>query len=224
MIITGAASGLGKTLSETFAKAGAKVILSDINKKELTKTVKEIGGIGIPADITKEKEVVSLARKTIKKFGCIDVWINNAGVWTAHAPVEKLDTKKLRKMVEINLLGTIYCSKTALIQMKKQGKGTIINILSTSALSGRPGSSGYCASKYGATGFTKSLALETKSAHIKILAVYPGGMKTHLFDEKKPTDINTYMEPSFVAQKVLENFKKENPSEELIIKNQDKIY
>lgn len=224
VVITGATSGLGRSLSEIFTKAGAKVVLNGTNQKKLTEVSKEVGGFGVLADISKEKDAANLAKKTIQKFGRIDVWINNAGVWAAHAPVEKLDTKKLRKMIDVNLLGTIYCSKAALIQMQKQKEGVIINILSTSALTGRPGSSGYCASKYGAVGFTKSLALEVKGTKIKVQAIYPGGMQTHLFDEKKPADIDTYMSPDFVAKKIFENFEKKDPAEELIVKNPDKIY
>jgi len=223
VVITGATSGLGKELSKVFARAGAQVVLNGLKKSELARVAKEIGGFGILADISKEKDVVNLAKKTIHKFGRIDVWINNAGLWAPHAPVEKLDTKKLRKMIDVNLLGTIYCSKAALVQMKKQKKGIIINILSTSALTGRPGSSGYCASKYGAVGFTKSLASETQNTGIKVLAIYPGGMKTRLFDKKKPANLDSYMEPIFVAEKILANLEKENPAKELIIKNSNKV-
>lgn len=224
IVITGAASGLGFALSKVFRKAGARVISTDINKKELTKKSKLVESFPVPADITKEKDVLDLVKKVIKKFGRIDVWVNNAGLWAAHAPVEKLDTKKLRKIVEVNLLGTIYSTKAALIEMKKKGEGVIVNIISTSALEGRPGSSGYCASKYGVVGFTKSLALEVKDTDIKVLAIYPGGMKTHLFDEKKPANIDAYMDPEYVATKILENFKKENPDPELVIRNSNKVY
>jgi short-subunit dehydrogenase len=90
--------------------------------------------------------------------------------------------------------------------------------LSTSALEGRPGSSGYCASKWAAVGFTKSLRLEVESAGIKVLAIYPGGMKTNLFDEEKSKNYESYMEPDFVAGKIIENLKKESPEEELVLR------
>ncbi len=218
MVITGAGSGLGEALSGIFSTAGAKVVVSDKNKKTLASVAKNNNAFSIPADVTKEKDISNLVKKTTAKFGRVDIWINNAGIWTPHALVENLDLAKVRAMIDVNLLGAIYGSKIALIQMKKQGEGVIINILSTSALEGRPGSSGYCASKYGAVGFTKSLALETKDTSIKIFAVYPGGMQTHLFDEKKPNDISGYMPPDFVAGKILENLQKENPKSELIIK------
>jgi short-subunit dehydrogenase len=120
--------------------------------------------------------------------------------------------------MEVNLFGTVYGSKIALIEMRKQGFGTILNIISTSALSGRPDSSAYCASKYAADGFTESMREEVKGTNIKVLSVYPGGMKTGLFDEKKPDEYVDYMDPSFVAGEVIENLKKGTPEEELVLK------
>lgn len=116
------------------------------------------------------------------------------------------------------MFGTIYGSKAALIQMKKQNSGTIVNILSTSALEGRLGSSGYGASKYAALGFTKSLRLEGDESGVKTVAVYPGGMQTHLFDEQRPENYDQYMDPKIVAEKVVANLEQEDPEEELIIK------
>ncbi len=102
--------------------------------------------------------------------------------------------------------------------MRKQKSGTIINILSTNALEGRAGSSGYGASKYAAAGFTKSLRKETEGSGIKILSVYPGGMQTNFFDEKKPEAINKYMPYDQVADKIVQNILQNNPEEELIIR------
>jgi len=219
IVITGASKGLGQALALALAKEKAKLVLSSHAKKELAKVSQQTGALAMSADVTKESQVKALAKKAVKKFGRLDIWINNAGIWLPQAPVEKLNTQRVKKMVEVNLFGTIYGSKAALIQMKKQKSGgTIINILSTSALNGRAGSSGYCASKYGATGFTNSLRLETAATPVRVISVYPGGMQTHFFDEKKPADYHQYMIPTFVAGKIVENLKKSKPKEELMIK------
>lgn len=218
IVITGASRGLGKAMGLGFARNGAKLVLSSRSKKDIQQFAKSINAIPVIADVTNEKQVIELANTAIKKFGKIDIWINNAGVWVPHAPVKKLDTKRVHEMVEVNLFGTIYGSKAAIIRMLKQRHGVIINILSTSALKGRAGSSGYVASKYGATGFTNSLRLEIKSKNIYIISVYPGGMRTNLFNERKPKDYNKYMNPNFVAQKIINNLKRKIPREELIIK------
>jgi NAD(P)-dependent dehydrogenase (short-subunit alcohol dehydrogenase family) len=218
IVITGASRGLGLALSSFLAKEGAKLILSSRAGEDLEKAGRELNAEIFPADVTKEDEIKKLADFAVQKFGRIDVWVNNAGIWIPHTSIENMDLKRVHDMIEVNLFGTIYGSKAALIQMKKQGSGTIINILSTSALEGRPGSSGYCASKWAAVGFTKSLRLEVESAGIKVLAIYPGGMKTNLFDEEKSKNYESYMEPDFVAGKIIENLKKESPEEELVLR------
>ncbi|MEX2033389.1 MAG: SDR family oxidoreductase [Candidatus Colwellbacteria bacterium] len=218
VVITGSSKGLGKNLAYAFAKEGAKVVVNARNKEELVEVANNIKAFPVVADVTKEEEVLALANAAINKYGRIDIWINNAGIWMPHAPIEEMDWKKVHELVEVNLFGTIYGSKAALIQMRKQGFGVIVNIISTSGLQGRPDSSGYCASKFAARGFTESLRREAEDAGIKVIAVYPGGMKTHLFDEKIPDDIDKYMEPEFVADRIIQNLIQDNLEEELIVK------
>lgn len=218
VVITGASKGLGKSLAEGFAREGTKLILSSRSAKDIRALADRLGGASYTADVTDERQVMNLAKFAVEKFGRIDVWINNAGIWIPPTPVEELDSKAIHQMVEVNLFGTIYGSKAVLIQMKKQNSGVIVNILSTSALEGRAGSSAYCASKYAAVGFTKSLRVEAKPNNIFVLAAYPGGMQTNLFDAKKPQDYESFMSPDSVAEKIVENLKQDLPEEELIIR------
>ncbi len=212
VVITGGTKGLGRSLAETLKQKQAHVIICS------SKEYDEQGFDFIKADVSNEEEIRSLVKRVVDQFGRIDIWINNAGIWVPHCPIEKLDINRVREMNEVNIIGTIIGSKHALVQMRKQGVGMIVNILSTSALEGRAGSSGYCASKYGATGFTKSLRKETEGSDIKIISIYPGGMKTHFFDEKKPENYDSYMEPSYVAEKIITNLENGQPEEEIIIK------
>ena len=218
VVITGAGRGLGKALAVLFMTAEAKVVISDYEQDGLQKTANEIGAYPLVTNVTNENEVIDLAKTVVKKYGTIDVWINNAGIWLPHTPVEELDMKKVHNAMEVNAFGTMYGSKTAYIQMKKQDSGAIINIMSVSALSGRPGAAGYCATKYAISGFTKSLQLEAKNTRIQVIGVYPDKMKTNLFDEDKPDDYDTFMDPAYVAQIILNNLTQETPPEELIIK------
>ncbi len=221
VVITGSTSGLGKALAEAFVRESAKVVISSRSKDEVNTVAATMSAYGTAADVTREGDMQKLVGEVVKEFGRIDVWINNAGIWIPHGPIEDLDMARVRQMVDVNLFGTMNGTKAVLPVMRKQNSGIIVNILSTSALNGRAGSSAYCASKYGATGFTKSLQLEIQGSGVKAIAVYPGGMQTHLFDEKKPDDINQYMQPSFVAGKILENLKAGELQEELIIKRPD---
>ena len=215
IVITGGSKGFGKTLAELFVKEGAKIVINSNNKKEIKKVASEMEVLGICADVTKEKDLIKLADKVIKKFGNIDIWINNAGLWIPHAFVEDFDMDKVRKMFDVNVIGLINGSRVALHLMKKRGTGTIINVISDSALAGRPMSSAYSASKWAVDGFTKSIREENKN--ISILSIYPGGMKTDIFGEVKPDDFNDFMETKYVAEKVINNLKLENPEEELVI-------
>lgn len=215
VVITGGSRGFGKTLAEFFIREEAKVVISSNNKKELKDVSKEIEAFGIYADVTKEKELTSLLNKVIKDFGRVDIWINNAGLWIPHDWAENFDMNKVQKMFEVNVIGTMNGSRVALRHMKERGMGAIINIISDSALAPRPMSSTYCASKWAVNGFTKSVREENKN--INILSIFPGGMKTEIFGNARPDNYDSFMDTEYVAQKVIDNLKKESPEEELII-------
>ncbi len=214
VVITGGSKGLGKAMASCFLKNGSKVIVCSRDESEFINL--ENGILGIKADVTKENELQNLAEKIIAQFGKIDIWINNAGVWLPHMLAEDFDMEKVRKMFDVNVFGSINGSRVALKLFKKQGLGSIVNIISDSALVGRPMSSTYSASKWAVNGFTKSIREENKN--IFIFSIYPGGIKTEIFGDKRPENYDSFMEPEFVAEKIVENLKKENPEEELIIR------
>ena len=217
IVITGASKGLGKALAEAALREGSRVVRSarTIPRGISRHTPNEAW---IRADVTKPSDMNRLAQSAVKMFGRIDIWINNAGTRIPHGPIENINIPRMHQMMEVNLFGILFGSRAALVHMKRRRQGTIINILSTSALNGRANSAAYCASKYAATGFTKSLRLEVASKKISVIGVYPGGMRTHFFDEQKPADYDAYMDPAYVAQRTIANLKRANPQEELIIK------
>lgn len=216
IIITGGTKGLGKALTLSFLKENAKVVICAQNEEDIINTPK--GVLGIRADVTKENDLKNVAEITIEKFKEIDIWINNAGIWLPHLPIEEVDWKRAHDLIEVNLFGTVYGSKIALAQMRKQNSGTIINIISTSGLEGKINETAYCASKFAVNGFTESLKKEVDGKKIKVISIYPGRMQTNLFDEKKPENYNEYMDPLSVAEKIIKNLKKKSPKDKLIIK------
>jgi short-subunit dehydrogenase len=218
VVITGGSKGLGKALAKTFVQEECKVVISSRTKAELEETASEIGAIAVCADSREEKQVAKLAEEVVKKFGKIDIWVNNAGVRIPHSKIEEINWQRAHDMFEVNFFGTAYGSSAALRQMKIQRHGMIINILSTSALEGRPNSSAYVGSKHAAKGFTESLRNEVREFGISVISVYPGGMKTDFFREQLPADIDQYMDPKSVAHKIVENIKREKPDEELFIR------
>ena len=223
VVITGASRGLGKSLAQALAKKGAKLVISGRSEKDLKDVAKETGAIPVVADVTKEGDVIALAKAAYDKFGHIDIWINNAGLWLPKSPVGEIDMKKAHELIEVNLFGTIYGSRVAIENMKDSG-GTIVNIISTAGLQGRSGQSIYSASKHALRGFTDSIRLElaenvdTAAAGITVIGVYPGGIKTNFFDAAKPADFDDFMSPDFVADKIIENLEKEKPETEQILK------
>lgn len=222
VVITGASRGLGKSMAGQFAKEDCRIIVTGRTEKDLKEVSKSIDGNYVVADVTKEDDMKKVADFAVKKFGRIDIWINNAGIYTPYAPVEEMDWEKVHELFEVNFFGTVYGSKAALIQMKKQKFGTIMNIISTSGLEGRPNSSGYCATKFAQDGFTKSLRLELNSSGIKVLSVYPGGMKTVLYGQWKHPEYDSFMEPEYAVNLIIQNLKKDIPDDELIIRRPKK--
>ena len=222
VVITGGSRGLGKSLAKSFVTAGAKVIITAINGKNLKASAEELGVESLVMDVRDEAAVKKAVKEIIEKFGRIDIWVNNAGIWTAHQPIEEIDwNKDVHNVFEVNFFGLVYSSKEALIQMRQQGGGMIINIISTSGLEGRFHSSGYAASKFAASGFTKSLRLEAQPDGIDVIGVYPGGMKTEIFGTNVPKDFDTYMETDEVAEKIVKNISSDSPEEEQIIRRQE---
>jgi short-subunit dehydrogenase len=218
VVITGASKGLGVAIAKAISKEGCKIVVSATSKDLLDKIALEINGYAVKADVRDEHQMIKLAEQTIQRFGKIDIWINNAGVRIPHSNLEEIDWNRAHNMMEVNYFGTAYGSKAALKYMKTQKSGIIVNILSTSALEGRPRSSAYAASKGAAKGFTESIRNEVKEDNITVISVYPGGMKTEFFNEQIPENYDKYMDPESVAQKIIENLKKEKPEEELILK------
>ncbi len=146
IVITGAGRGLGGALAEAAVRQGAQVVAAARSRDDLAALAKAATLTTQVTDVTVATDVERLAHATVEKFGRIDVWINNAGIWTPRMPMEELPSERLRAMVEVNFFGTWYGCQAAVRQMKRQASGTIVNILSTSALQGRAGSAGYVAS------------------------------------------------------------------------------
>lgn len=213
VIITGGTKGLGREMALSFLKEGSSVVVCSRNKEELDKL--ETGILGVVADVTKEEEVENLAKTTLEKFGRIDIWVNNAGVWLPHASAEEFDMNKVRKMFDVNVFGLMNGSRVAIREMKKNKSGVIVNIISDSALAPRAESSMYCSSKWAARGFTDSIREDNED--ILVISIYPGAIKTNIFGNNKPEFFDDFMKAGDVANKIVENLKRENPKEELMI-------
>lgn len=218
IVITGGSQGLGKSLASQFAKNGCRVIISSDNVENLESTAKELSVDYFLADVTVYDNLLSLGKYVFEKYGAIDIWVNNAGIQIAPSLVEDVNIKRLRYLYDVNFFGYFYGCQIALRQMKKQGRGLIININSTAGLEGKANISAYSSSKFAIRGLTESIRKEIINPDIKIYAVHPGGIQTDIYKEKYPDDIKEYMQVDGVAEKVIENLMSDEPEQDLIIK------
>ncbi|MCB0492604.1 MAG: SDR family oxidoreductase [Cyclobacteriaceae bacterium] len=187
VIITGAASGIGKSTAQLFAKEGANVVVSDINEADGNQVVKEIiekGGKAafFKTDVSKPEEMKALVDFTLKTYGQLDVAVNNAGVGGEINPVGDMSIEGWNNIIAINLNSLFYGMKYQIQAMLKNGSGSIVNISSILGAVGFAGSAGYTAAKHGVVGLTQTAALEYSAQKIRVNAVGPGFIETPLLD------------------------------------------
>ncbi|MBI2660835.1 SDR family oxidoreductase [Candidatus Woesearchaeota archaeon] len=185
-VITGSGRGIGKGIALEFAKEGCNVVISDYKGSNEGKSAVEdmksmgVGSIFVKADVSKEKDVRNLVRQAVKKFGKLDIFVNNAGILVSGTALQ-LTEKDWDRQMAVNLKGVFFGTKYAVEQMKKQGRGgRIINIASIAGIVGFPGISAYCASKGGVTEFTREAALDHAKDGITVNAINPGVIVTDM--------------------------------------------
>lgn len=185
-IVTGSNRGIGRGISICLAKEGCKVVVNSHKKDksgdEVAQEIKKIGSdaIFVVADVSKESDVENLVKKTVEKFGKLDIMVNNAGILVS-GTVSTLTEKDWDRQMDVNLKGVFFGAKYAVEQMLKQGKGgRIINISSIAGLVGFPGISAYCASKGGVTEMTREVALDCAKDGITVNAIDPGVIVTDM--------------------------------------------
>ncbi|MBU4331813.1 SDR family oxidoreductase [Candidatus Parcubacteria bacterium] len=191
-LITGSGRGMGRADALALAKYGAKVVVTDINKENCEKVVKEIkkqkgDAIALKLDVTKKQEVVSAVKQTIKKFGGLDILINNAGI-AEFKPFLEMTEDEWDKTLDINLKGQFLCAQAAATQMKKQKGGVIVNIASVAMGQqgiGFPNIAHYCASKGAIAALTEALAVELAHYNIRVNGIAPGMIDTPMIDAVK---------------------------------------
>ena len=181
ILISGGSDGLGLATARALSENNTVIILS-CEKEKLSDIKKYFNIDYVVADVTKEKEVEKAVKDVIKKYGRIDVLINNAGIWI-EGKVEENDFARIKKVFDVNVLGYILLTQKALPYMKRIKSGKIINVVSQAGLYAKAERSVYHASKYAVRGFIDSLAIEVAPYSISVSGFYPDKMNTHFFEK-----------------------------------------
>ena len=201
ILITGGSSGIGRATAERLSKRHEVVILAR-DEEGLQGIADEIGCTAMRCDVTKYDEIANAVRETIKRFGRVDVLINNAGLWI-QGKLEDNDPDRIQEVIAVNTLGPIFCSHAVIPQMKKQESGLIINVISQAGLYTKAERSVYNASKWAMTGFTKSLLDDLLPYGIRVSGLYPGVIRTELFKHGGvDRDLTHTLDPEQVAKTI----------------------
>ena len=189
VIITGAGSGLGRAAAVQIAKEQGKLALVDLNAEGLAETEREIRAVApeaeilsVTANVANESEVQNYVAETLKSFGSIDGFFNNAGIEGKQNLTEDFGSEEFDKVVSINLKGVFYGLKHVLKVMKEQSSGAVVNTASVGGIRGVGNQSGYAASKHGVVGLTRNSAIEYGQYGVQINAIAPGAIMTPMVE------------------------------------------
>lgn len=227
VVVVGATSGIGRRTAIRFAEQGARVVVSGRSEEELESLVAEIrrgGGqaIAVPADVTDFDQVKDLARRAADAYGTIDTWVHLAAV-SMWARFDETTPEEFRQIIEVNLIGQAYGAMAALPYLKREGRGSLIEVSSVEARRALPLQSAYAASKKGMVGFLDALRMELgyDGWPISVTNIMPSSINTPLFDKAKtrlgvkPQPNQPVYEPEVVANAIL--YAAEHPVRELVV-------
>ena len=207
-LVTGASRGIGRAISTSLAAAGSHVVAVARNARQLDELVAEIAAAGgsataLPADLAEESQLREAFETIDRRFGRLDVLVNNAGIGV-FGPLADYSTSDLDRLLSVNLRAPFLCCREALRRMIPQKRGYIINIASVVGFKGYVNQAAYTATKHGVMGLTKVLAAEAQPHGIRTSVILPGGVDTDLVGDARPDlDRSILLQPSDIAETVM---------------------
>lgn len=184
VVVTGAASGIGRVTARKFAQKGAKVVVTARRDEALDDLVTELGpdrALAVPADVTDEAQMREVAERAVARFGTIDVWVNCAAV-TLFGAFEESPRDEYRRVLDTNVLGYMHGAWAALPHLRRS-RGTLINVGSVNSYVPAPQASAYVASKHAIRGWAASLRQELRATGVDVVTILPGSIDTPLFQQ-----------------------------------------
>lgn len=233
-IITGASSGIGKSLAFALAGRQAKIVIAARKIHELEEIAADLQNKGaevlaVKTDVSVEEDCKNLVNLTIAKFGRVDVLINNAGI-SMRAIFNTVDLKVLKQLMDINFWGTVYCSKYALPYLL-EAKGSLVGVSSIAGYKGLPGRTGYSASKFAMQGFLEVLRIENLKKDLHVLIACPGFTASNIrntalagdgsMQGESPRDESKMMTSEQVAESIIRAIEKRK--DRIILTSQGKL-
>lgn len=207
VIVTGASSGIGRACAVEFAKEGANLVLGArqyVVLCELTRFLEEeyeVRAVAVQCDVSKEEDCRELVQQAVQTFGGVDVLVNNAGI-SMRALFESLDLDVLRKLMDVNFWGTVFCTKYALPEIVK-AKGSVVGVSSIAGYQGLPGRTGYSASKFAMQGFLQALRVENLKKGIHVMVACPGFTTSNIRNAALAADGSAQGESSMDESKMM---------------------
>jgi 3-oxoacyl-[acyl-carrier protein] reductase len=181
-LITGAGSGIGKCIAETYVREGARVAVADINADAAKAAARGIGNnaIAVRCDVTKKADIAAAVEETLAAFGALDILVNNAGTSHVNKPLMEIDEEDYDRSFAVNVKGLFQFCQAVVPVFRQRGGGVIVNIGSTAGFRPRPGLTAYSATKGAVHTMTKSLAVELAPDRIRVCAIAPVATETPL--------------------------------------------
>lgn len=204
--VTGASRGIGRATAIALAREGARVALVARSAEKLRAIVAELGSqaLALPCDVTQPNQVQETVAAARLAFGTIDILVNSAGI-ASFAPVHETTPESWRAMIDTNLTAVYLCTSIIVPGMLKCQRGDIVNVISIAGTHAFPNATAYCASKFGALGFTRALAAEVRAHGVRVTAILPGATDTPLWDASPSApDRALMLQPEHVASAIVQ--------------------
>lgn len=181
--VTGGGSGIGLGIARRFAREGARVAVLDLNGATAQTAAQEVGGMDVQLDVADKASVDAAVVQILEAWERIDVWVNNAGIFCVCDIADAPDLAEWDRVVAVNLTGMFLCCQAVARPMIAQQSGIIVNISSIAGKIGFPAEAGYCGTKTGVIGLTRSVAMELAAHGIRVNAICPGNILTPMLDD-----------------------------------------
>jgi 2-dehydro-3-deoxy-L-rhamnonate dehydrogenase (NAD+) len=193
-IVTGAARGIGFAIAERLSRAGARVVVADVDERSAVAAAERLreGGaeaVEAVADVTRPEDVEAMVGLAVDHFGGLDILVNNAGITGSDAPLSEVTDEDWERVMGLNLTATFYCCRAAISRMRERRAGAVVNVASISGKEGNPNMIPYSVSKAGVICLTKALAKEVVDDGVRVNCVAPAVVETPLLDQLGPEAI-----------------------------------